>query len=137
LQPSDPSVKSVFVAERDQRLQDAIREKLKKLGYRVFLAADPLRALDRFRQQAFDALVMDAGTTGEEGLQVFDRIMYEAARRKVECAGILILREDQAEWAERVQRGPQVAVMIRPVTLKDLHHTLQTLVPLTPPEKRP
>jgi CheY-like chemotaxis protein len=125
-------VKSVVVAERDQRLQEAIREKLKKLGYRVFLASDPMRALDRFRQQPYDALVMDAGTTGEDGLRVFDHIMMEAARRRLNCAGILLLREDQAGWVERIPPRPSVAVLIRPVTLKQLHCKLQDLVPLQP-----
>src|SRR5262249_39805197 len=38
--------RSVFVVESDERLQDALRDKLKELGYRVFLAGDPSRALD-------------------------------------------------------------------------------------------
>src|SRR5260370_22477867 len=62
---------SVFVAESDERLQDKIREGFKELGYRVFMAADPVRAVDRFRQQPFDAIVLDGGTTGENGLLVF------------------------------------------------------------------
>src|SRR5262249_8509880 len=52
------STRSVFVVEKDERLQDAVREKLKELGYRVLIAADPARAIDRFRQQPFDALVI-------------------------------------------------------------------------------
>jgi serine/threonine protein kinase len=128
--PDTPTTKSVFVAESDQRLQDALRDKLKSLGYRVFLAADPARAVDRYRHQPFDALVLDAGTTGEDGLNVFERIMAEADRRRLECAGILILGRDQADWVHRIPPRPSVAVMVRPVTLKQLHHKLQDLVPL-------
>jgi CheY-like chemotaxis protein len=124
----------VFVAERDERLQDAIRDKFKEMGYRVLLAADPTRAVERFRQQPFDALVLDAGTTGEEGLEVFDHIMADAGRQQLSCAGILLLNEDQAEWQSRVKEGPAVAVLVRPgVTLKALSRQLRALVP--PPKR--
>lgn len=129
------TVRSVFVAEGDVRLQDAIRDKFRELGYRVLMAADPNLALDRFRQQPFDALVLDAGTTGEEGVRIFDRILFEADRRKVDCAGILILQPNQADWAKRLPPRKSSAVMIRPVTLKQLHRKLQALVPLPAPKK--
>jgi len=121
--------KSVFLVEADERLQQAIRDKFKELGYRVFLAADPARANDRFRQQPYDGLVIDAGTSGEDGLLAFDMIMSEAARKGVPCAGILVLNEDQSDWVERVKKRPNQSVMVRPVTLKQLYHKLQEMVP--------
>jgi eukaryotic-like serine/threonine-protein kinase len=123
------SARSVFVAESDERLQDAIRDKLKELGYRVFMAGDPVRALDRFRQQPYDALVVDAGTTGEDGLLTFDRVMSEAERLSLACAGILVLNEDQKDWVKRIRQRSRVTVMIRPVTLKALHKKLQDMIP--------
>jgi serine/threonine protein kinase len=129
-----PSTKSVFVVEGEERLQNAIRDKLKELGYRVFLSADPQRALDRFRQQPYDALVLDAGTTEEEGPLMFDRILNEADRQGLSCAGILLLNEDQADVTEKIKQRPTTAVFVRPgVTLKSLHRKLQELVPTVPP----
>jgi tRNA A-37 threonylcarbamoyl transferase component Bud32 len=125
-----PGPPSVFVAERDCRLQTAIREKFKEMGYRVLLAGDPSRALDRFRQLPFEALVLDVGTTDEEGLRIFEHIMFEAAQRKLGCHGILLLNEDQADWVERIQPRPTVTVLVRPVTLKQLCRKLRELVPL-------
>ncbi len=126
---SRPSARSVFVAERDERLQDALRDKLKELGYRVFLAGDPSRALDRFRQQPYDALLVDAGTTGEEGLHVYDQVLTEAGRRRVPLAGILILGPDQANWEKRAVSSPTSAVMVRPgVTLKQVYRKLEELL---------
>jgi len=127
------TTRSVFVAESDERLQDKIREGFKELGYRVFMAADPVRAMDRFRQQPFDAIVLDAGTTGEDGLLIFERIMKEVDRQELTCVGILVLNQEQADWANRVQVRPHVSVMVRPVTLKQLEHKLQEMVPLPPP----
>jgi CheY-like chemotaxis protein len=120
----------VFVAERDEHLQDKLREKLKEMGYRVLIAGDPTRALDRFRQQPFDALVVDAGSTDEDGLLVFDRIMDDAARQNVPCAGILVLNPEQAEWKSRVHERSSVAIFVRPdVTLKKICRHLSRLVP--------
>lgn len=122
--------RSVFVAEKDEGLQDKIRDRGKEMGYRVLLAGDPVRAIDRYRQQPFDALIVDAGTTGEEGLLVFERVMSEAARQGLPCAGILVLNEDQAEWSQRVAERKGVAVMVRPgVTLKALYKQLRKMVP--------
>lgn len=126
---SGTGVRSVFVVEKDERLQDALRDKFKELGFRVFLASDPVRAVDRFRQQPFDALVMDVGTVGEDGLLLFERVMDESERHGVPCAGIAVLSEEQADWAVKVKRRAHVAVMVRPVTLKQLHRKLQKLVP--------
>ncbi|HMF14862.1 MAG TPA: serine/threonine-protein kinase, partial [Gemmataceae bacterium] len=109
------SARSIFVAEADVKLQDKIREKFKELGYRVLLAADPVRALDRFRTQPFDAFVLDARTVGEEGLPVFERIMKEADRRELRCAGIILLGEDQSRLTERLGTRPNVAVMTHPI----------------------
>jgi serine/threonine protein kinase len=122
--------RSVFVVEKDERLQDAMRDKFKELGYRVFLSADPARAMDRFRQQPFDALVMDAGTTGDDGRLVFEHIMNEAERQALTCAGILILSPDQADWAKEMEPRSSVAVLVRPLTLKQVRLKLQHLVPL-------
>jgi hypothetical protein len=120
----------VFVAEKDERLQDKIRDRGKEMGYRMLLAGDPVRAIDRYRQQPFDALIVDAGTTGEEGLLVFERVMNEAARQGLTCAGILVLNEDQADWAQRVPERRGVSVMVRPgVTLKELYRQLRKMVP--------
>jgi CheY-like chemotaxis protein len=123
------AARSVFVAESDERLQEALRGKFRELGYRVFLSSDPARALDRYRQQPYDALVVDVGTTGEDGLLVFQDVRAEAARKRVPIAAVLILSENQKEWVARVDEGPGSAVLVRPVTLKQLHRTLQDLMP--------
>jgi tRNA A-37 threonylcarbamoyl transferase component Bud32/CheY-like chemotaxis protein len=129
--------RAVFVVESDQRLQDAIRDKFKGLGYRVFIAADPARAYDRFRQQAYDGLVVDCRTTGEDGLLYFERITAEADRQGISFGGILILSEDQADWAVRVKQRPSVVLLTSrpelPVTMKQLVKAIQGLVP--PPDR--
>jgi serine/threonine protein kinase len=126
-----PKERTVFVIERDDRLQDKIRDRFKALGYRVLIAADPSRALDRFRHQPYDALLVDAGSTEEEGLLMFDRIMAEADRQGRRCVGLLVLNEDQADWKSRIKQRPTVVVFCRPeLNLKQLCRKLQEMVPI-------
>ena len=68
-------------------------------------------------------------TTGEDGLLTFDRVMSEAERLDLTCAGILVLNEDQQDWVKRIRKRPRVTVMVRPVTLKALHKKLQDMIP--------
>ena len=124
-----PVVRSVFVVERDERLQDAMRDRFKKIGFRVYVAADPARAIDRFLMQPYDALVLDAGTTGEDGRFTFEKIMKDAERQALSCAGILILSEEQAAWAQEIPPQPKTAVLVRPLSLGQLHRKLVDLVP--------
>lgn len=124
-----PVQRSVFIVEADERLQGPIRERFKELGYKVFLAADPMRARDRFRMQPFDALILDAGTTGDDGLLLFDTLLTEAERQACPLAGVLILNEEQAEWPSRLHPHKKLAVLVRPVTLKQLHRKLEELIP--------
>jgi serine/threonine protein kinase len=119
---------SVFVAEKDEGLQDTLREKLKGEGYRVFLAGDPLRALDRFRQQPYDALVVDARTTGEDGVHIFERVLKEAERANVPLVGILILAKDQAGLQERLDVPEGAAVLVGSPTMKQLRNKLEELL---------
>jgi serine/threonine protein kinase len=121
--------RSLFVVESDERLQDAVRDKFKEMGYRVLISADPQRALDRFRQQPFDALIVDAETAGEDGKLIFEHVVDEAERKQFKCAGVLILGEGQADWAARIRRRPNMVVLVRPgVTLKVLKRTLEELL---------
>jgi serine/threonine protein kinase len=114
-------IHSMFVVEKDERIQNALRAKFKEMGFRVFVSTDPSRALERFRQQPFDALVLDAGTAGEEGRYTFEQILLEADRQQYQCTGVLILSEDQADWASAIEPRPNQTILVRPeVTLKQV-----------------
>jgi CheY-like chemotaxis protein len=123
-----PVTRAVFLAEPDQHLQDVLRDKLKEQGYRVFLAGDPLRALDRYRQNPYDGLIVDARTTGDEGFRVFEHIVDEAFRRQLRLAGLLLLDEEQADWAARLPSGPHVGVIVGDITFKTVSQKLKELM---------
>ncbi len=130
--PRKPERSAVTVVEQgdEERLQDAVRDKFKEMGFRVLISTDPQRALDRFRQQPYDGLIVDARTTGDEGRLVFEHILDEAGRKQCPCAGILILGEDQADWVHRTRQRNNAALLIDPgVTMKALKRKIQELLP--------
>jgi eukaryotic-like serine/threonine-protein kinase len=124
----DGSQRTLFLAESDGRLQDLLREKLKKAGYRVLIAADPMRALDRFRQQPFDLLIVNATTTGENGCYIFQRVLDEAKRQQTPCRGILLVEPEHADWRDRMADFPQITVLVQPVNYKQLLGAIRDLL---------
>ncbi|MBI1914051.1 MAG: protein kinase [Planctomycetes bacterium] len=130
--PGTGGPQSIYVVETDERLMAKIRTKFKELGFRVLIANDPIRALDRYRQQPYQGLIIDARTTGEDGLMTFDRIMAEADRHGQSLVGVLLLSDEQAGWAYRVHPRPTAAVLVdtekRRVTLKQLHRKVMDLL---------
>jgi len=124
-----PKEPSIFVVEKNAQLQNTLREKFKELGYRVLMSIDPGTALNRFKQQPFDALLVDAGTVGEEGLTAFQQIVTEAERRRRQCAAILLLGEKQADWAEKIPKNPKAVALVRPLTLGAVYRKLRELNP--------
>ncbi|MBM3993885.1 MAG: response regulator [Planctomycetes bacterium] len=126
---------TLFIAEHDEKLQNVLRTKLKEEGFRVLLAADPVRALDRFRQQPFDVLIVDAATTGENGYFVFERIMEDAARQNVLIHGILLVNPEQLEWKDRLTEYKNAVVLVQPVKYKQLLHTIRGVLAGQPVEE--
>ena len=122
---------TIFLIETDEKLQALLRTKLKEEGYRILIAADPVRALDRFRQQPFDLLIVDASTTGENGYYVFERIMEDAQRQSIPCSGILMIKDDQTEWQQKTAEFPGTITLVQPIKYKQLLHAIRTLVPGT------
>ena len=117
--------KTVFVIEHNSKLQDIFREKLKEYGFRVLISINPSQAVVRYSQQPFHAIIVDCGTANRDGLDAYKKVLDEADRRRIDCAGILILNEDQAPWADEVDKSPKSSVMVRPVLMKQILQTLR------------
>lgn len=122
--------KTVFVVEHHPKLQDAFRDKLKKLGYRVLISIDASRAAQRYAQQPFHAFIVDCGTAGEDGLEAMERIQREAGLKGLNCAGILILSEEQANWRAKAEELSGTTVLVRPVTMGQITNLLLENVPV-------
>jgi eukaryotic-like serine/threonine-protein kinase len=127
--PEAPTkVRTVFVVEKDDRLMNTMRDRFKEFGYRVLITMDPARAIERFRQQPYDALVVDAGTTDVEGRTAFERVLAEADRREVPFAGVLLLSEEQAGWKEDIPNHRRAAILMMPANVKQIHQKLDAIL---------
>ncbi|WP_254510008.1 protein kinase domain-containing protein [Anatilimnocola floriformis] len=70
------SGKTVMLIESNIKMQDLLREKLKKHGYKVLVISDPVRALARFTEYEpapADCVLFSALELGEDALDVFNR----------------------------------------------------------------
>lgn len=126
--PGGPA--TLFVVEPNQKLQDVFRDRLKKQGYKVLISLDPSRALQRFQQQPYHALIVDAASAGAEAIEPFDKVLREAASMGLAFTGFLILDPEQSNLEERFRDKPDVVTMYLPA--KELLAKLRQLVPISP-----
>ncbi|HEY1375776.1 MAG TPA: serine/threonine-protein kinase [Gemmataceae bacterium] len=125
--PAGP--KSVFIVEGHPKFQDVFREHFAKQGLRPLISANPSTAIHKYEEQPYHALIVDAGTAGEAGVQALKRIVKESDDMDLTIAAVLVLEENQTDWAEQVPQHPGVAVLVRPgVTLKNLTEKLQEML---------
>jgi eukaryotic-like serine/threonine-protein kinase len=119
---------SVMVVESDQQMQDLLRERLRRAGYRVLVTADPVRAVSRFRQEsaAADCVVFSAQALGESALQMFNELGEDKKTHFVRA--MLLLDENQKSWQKHAVTAPHRVVLSMPITLKQLRAALAALV---------
>jgi serine/threonine protein kinase len=122
--------RTVFVVEKNNRLIDEMRDGLRSFGYRVLITRDPGLALQRFRQQPYDALVVDAATTEVEGKEAFDRVLTEVGLRDFPFAGVLLLSEGQAGWRESLSLRRSATALVLPTKVKKIHSSIGKLLAL-------
>lgn len=124
--------RTVYVVEKKEKFQEIFREKFKSRGFRVLVSMDANRAYERFRQQPFDALLLDVGTVGEESLDVYDRLRREAEKVQARCAGIILLSEEQEHLHTRIKTNGDTVVLDFPLKKGELEGAIEQLLPSTP-----
>lgn len=130
--PAGP--KTLFVVETNEKLQAAFREKFKEHGYKVLISIDPLQSLKRYQQQPFHAMIVDARTVGYDGVDAFNKVLRESDEMRLDIGAILLLSDEQADWADKASDHENGAVLLGSVTMKQL---LETLYALTPTDEQP
>jgi DNA-binding response OmpR family regulator len=130
--PGTPGVPAkqltVFVVEKDDRLMSEMRDGFRRFGYRVLITRDPALALQRFRQQPYDALVVNACTTDVAGREAFDRVLTEVRLRDWPFGGVLLISEEQAEWKQTLTQRNRVTALTLPTHVKKIHKAIGKLL---------
>ncbi|MBI3466367.1 MAG: protein kinase [Planctomycetes bacterium] len=121
--------RTILFVEADAGLQDAVREKLHALGYRVLITSDPRRGVERFEEQPMDCVIVDCETTGKPGLNAFLDMEASARNKKMSWSGVVMLTAEQSEWVDRVPGDGRSVAMVKPITMRQLKDQVQELVP--------
>jgi two-component system, OmpR family, response regulator MprA len=114
----------VLVVEDDRAVRDAVRRALILAGYEVTLAADGDEALDATSRVAPDALVLDIGLPGVDGIEVC-RIL----RRQANRVPVLMLtaRDAVADRIDGLDAGAD-DYLVKPFDIGELKARLRALL---------
>lgn len=126
-----PGQKTLFALEAKETLKEHIRDKFKERGYRVLMSSDPEQALKRYQSQPYHALVVNAGSIGQGGIAMFNRMLKESDKSNLDLAAVVILDRKQSELAADVVSHDRAAVMYLPLKMKDLIDKIEELSPTT------
>ena len=129
--PTEPDVpkRTLMFVESNVALQDIIRGRLKKNGFRVLVLADPERALGRFADgaKAADCVIFSTGELGEPALEAFNR--FAEGQHTGPIPAVLLLGENHHEWLKKAKLGQKRVAVSMPVKLRQLREVLARLVP--------
>lgn len=118
---------TVFVLENEIELQNVIRERFREYGYRVFIAADPARALERYATAPFDAAIIDVGHLGVGVLDSVDQLRSAAERADQRLRIVLLLDPKQDHLQKDYPDCQDLATLVRPFSVGRIHRTLMSL----------
>jgi serine/threonine-protein kinase len=120
-----------MIVEANPRMQDLLRETLKKLGYRALITVDPQRALSGFQdnQKPADGVIFSTGQLDEAALEAFQNFAQGTDTQNVPC--LLLLDERHADWGIQAKSALSThrMLMLMPVRMKQFSAALNSLVP--------
>jgi serine/threonine protein kinase len=120
---------SVLVVESNVEMQNLLRSKLKKHGYRVLIFSDPQRVIERFRDDdkpPAEVVMFCCGHLGEASLEAFNTFGDLEQTRKVPA--IILVDDDQQQLASQAQLGAQRVLLTMPIKVRDVRNALKQLL---------
>lgn len=120
--------KTIMIVESNMDMQNVLRDRLKKYGYRVLVISNPQRALDRYAEDASpaDIVVFSAIDMGEPALEAFNRFATDTDTK--DRPAVLIIKERQKAIREAANLGENRAIMTMPVKVRELRKLIHELL---------
>ena len=121
--------KTLIVVENKQELQDVLREKLKKRGYRVLIFGDPERALSKFspdESSPADCVVLCAADLGNLALEAFNQFSEQEHTKHIPV--VMLVDPKQQHIIRGAKTSPTHVLIPMPLKVRELR---QALVKLT------
>jgi serine/threonine-protein kinase len=120
--------KTVMVVENRAELQDLLREKLKKRGYRVLVYSDPERALAKFspdESNPANCLILSATNLGNDALDAFNRFVADEHTKHIPA--ILLVDPKQQHIVRGASTSDRHVLIPMPLKVRELREALVQL----------
>jgi serine/threonine protein kinase len=123
--------KAVMIIDSNPSLQDAFREGLKRVGYRVLVLSDPSRAIDRCdtQERVADCVVFGCHSLGRTGLAAFNR--FAVLERTKNVPAILLIAEKQGDYVNDAHLNDHRVVATMPLKMREFRGVLKQLLTAT------
>jgi serine/threonine protein kinase len=124
--------KTVMLVESKMEMQDLLRDRLKKGGYRVLILSDPVRALSRFsdpEHPAADLVIFSAPELGYDAVEAFNQFATGENTRNLPA--ILFLDQKQKELIKEARLSDRRVFLMMPLKVRELNDAIVQLLTLT------
>jgi serine/threonine protein kinase len=121
--------KTIMVVESKIEMQNVLRDRLKKYGYRVLIFSDPRRAIRRFiddDHQPADCVLFCAEHLGVEALESFNEMSTITATKDVPA--LLFVDGQQKSLIKAAQLAPHRVLLSTPLKVRELRDALVKLL---------
>jgi serine/threonine protein kinase len=121
--------KTVMIVESKIEMQDALRDQLKKRGYRVLIISDPERAVSRFNADEpppADCVMFCTPDLGHSALQAFNTFASQAHTKHLPA--ILFIDQKQASGISTANLNERRVLLSMPLKVKELREVLLRLL---------
>ncbi len=121
--------KTLMVVESKQELQDILREKLKKRGYKVLIYGDPERALSKFspdESPPADCLVLCAPDLGNLALSAFNQFIEQEHTKNIPV--VMLVDPKQQHIIRGAKTSPRHVLLPMPLKVRELRQALVRLI---------
>lgn len=120
--------RAVMIVDSNATFQDAFRQGLKKVGYRVLVVSDAGRAIDRCNtnDHVADCVVFGCHSLGKSGLEAFNKFAELDTTKKIPA--ILLLAPKQQAYVERAELNDHRVVAKMPLKMTQFRGVLKKLL---------
>lgn len=123
---------SVMIVESNIEMQDALRDLLKRRGYRVLVVGDPQRAIGRFEMGGdppAECVVFCTTEMGEEALDAFNAFGEKEDTKHIPA--VLFIAEKHQDFATRAATAEHRKLLPMPLKVRQLRAILLKLLHIT------
>jgi serine/threonine protein kinase len=123
---------TVMVIESRQDVQDQLRERLKRRGFKVLILGDPHRALARFQDldikdpNPADCVIFSCAGLGAANLEAFN--FFASHARMKEIPAILLISEDQLHFEQAAKLNDNRVIATMPIKFREIQQNLRKLL---------